>query len=372
MVSGHVVTQRFFETAVKAIVADVMGGDGYVAGRLGSGSDVLGFDDGRSHDHDFGCRLTVLVDDAAAAVVAEIDTVLEDRLPDEVDGWPTRFATTWDERVSHKVDVHTVHDFAKSRLGVDLRSPLTVGQWLCLTGQSVLEVSGGPVFHDTTTAYARVCDSLRWYPEDVWLYTLAAGWTRLSQELPFVGRTGELGDDVGSPVIAARLCRDIMHLAFLVERVWMPYPKWQGTALSRLSFGAEMVAVLSRVLSADDWRTRQRHMQEAIEILAERHRQAGFDLPEPAVHQFFERPALVTHNDIPAVFTSRISDGRVLGLPPIGSIEQWCDNVDILAKPERRANMVAAYDGLISRPFRPMGLPRLQRLQRLFGGDAGG
>jgi hypothetical protein len=40
----------------------------YAVGRLGSGSDVLGFDDAISRDHDWGCRLTLLVDETERAV----------------------------------------------------------------------------------------------------------------------------------------------------------------------------------------------------------------------------------------------------------------------------------------------------------------
>jgi hypothetical protein len=113
----------------------------------------MDFDDERSQDHDFGCRLTVLVDEQHKALLDTLDTALETELPDEIGGWPTRFATSWDARIRHKVDLHTVNDFATSRLGVDLRYPLQPAEWLCLTGQSILEVTGGPVFHDTTESY---------------------------------------------------------------------------------------------------------------------------------------------------------------------------------------------------------------------------
>ena len=35
-------------------------------------------------------------------------------------------------------------------------------------------------------------------------------------------------------LIAARLVRDVMRLAFLMEREYPPYPKWFGTAFSGL------------------------------------------------------------------------------------------------------------------------------------------
>ena len=56
-----------------------------------------------------------------------------------------RFPVTWDSSVSHKVEVATVADFAVSRLGVDRTGGLSVLDWLSVTGQSVLEVTAGPV-----------------------------------------------------------------------------------------------------------------------------------------------------------------------------------------------------------------------------------
>ena len=343
MERGRDLARDLFERAARPITDRVLSGTGYVAARLGSGSDVLGFDDERSRDHDLGCRLTVLVDDRHEPLLAGLDAALDAELPDEVGGWPTRFATSWDARVRHKVDLDTVHGFARSRLGFDLRDPLEPAEWLCLTGQSVLEVVGGPVFHDTTDAYGEVVTALDWYPDGLWRYVLAAGWARLGQELPFVGRTGELGDDAGSRIIASRLCRDLTHLAFLVEKAWMPYPKWSGVALRHLPGGAEMGEALTAVLAASGWPERQRLLSDVIDALAERHRAAGFRLPAPAVVPFFARPFLVPDHEISASLLRGITDARVDVLPLLGSIEQWCDDVELLTSPERRARAVVLY-----------------------------
>ena len=39
----------------------------------------------------------------------------------------------------------------------------------------------------------------------------------------------EFGDELGSQVVAARLVREIMKLAFLMEKKYAPYSKWLGT-----------------------------------------------------------------------------------------------------------------------------------------------
>lgn len=296
-----------------------------------------------SGDHDFGCRLTLLVDDDAGHLVSELDERLEAELPERFAGHPVRLPTTWDPRRRHKIDVHTVHDFAQSRLGFDLRDPLTPLQWLCLTGQSVLEVSGGPVFHDTTESYRQISETLRWYPSDLWYYVLASAWTRLSQELPQVGRTGERGDRLGSRVIAARLSRDLMHLAFLLERTWPPYPKWAGTALLQLSDGPALAKTLVEVNDAGNWQERQDALGRSIERLAELQRRVGLPTPRPAIHPFFDRPYLTTNEDFVTELVGQIQDREVSGLPRIGSVEQWCDNVDLLSTPNRRVRSVGLY-----------------------------
>jgi hypothetical protein len=70
----------------------------YAVGRLGSGSDVLGMDDAMGREHDWGCRLTLLVDEAGRASIPHVSLLLEWELPKSYRGFPVRFPLTQDDR----------------------------------------------------------------------------------------------------------------------------------------------------------------------------------------------------------------------------------------------------------------------------------
>ena len=215
-----------------------------------------------SRDHDWGCRLTLLVDEESRDQVPSISRMLEDRLPERFGEFPVRFPVTWDSSVSHKVEVATVADFAVSRLGVDPTGGLSVLDWLSVTGQSVLEVTAGPVFTDRTRALAPVQKLLTWYPPDVERYVLAAGWQRLCQLLPMMGRTAEAGDELGSRLLSAQLTWDLIWLAFALSRRWAPYAKWRGTVFRSLPVAARLGSLLDDA-AAPRWRQRENALASA-------------------------------------------------------------------------------------------------------------
>ena len=146
--NGAELAHRFYTDVVEPLLSRARPELRYAAGRLGSGSDVLGLDDAMSRDHDWGCRLTLLVDEDARDQVHRINAILEEELPERFGEFPVRFPVTWDSSLSHKVEVATVADFTASRLGVDPSGGLSALDWLTVTGQSVLEVTAGPVFTD--------------------------------------------------------------------------------------------------------------------------------------------------------------------------------------------------------------------------------
>ena len=332
---GHV-ARRYYDEVVAPLLERHRPGLPHAAARLGAGSDVLGLDDAMSRDHDWGLRLTLLVDEAW---VAGVDALLERELPEVVDDLPVRFSTTWDPVVRHRVEVTTVEAFVRSRLGVDASAPLTVEQWLAVTGQSVLEVVAGPVFADTDGRLSAVRRRLAWYPDDLWLHLVAVDWARLGEELPFVGRTGARGDELGSRLVTAGLAGVLVHLAFLLERRWPPYAKWRGVVAAGLPEAGPAMRQLTAALDAGSWRDREDALCEAADLLLDVQRQAGLptDPHRSAVEPFHDRPFRGIAPHVEEVLLAAVRDPRVRALPRgVGSVEQWSDNVRVLTTPALR------------------------------------
>jgi hypothetical protein len=253
----------------------------HAAARLGNGSDVLGLDDETSRDHDWGLRLTLLVE---GDHVDDVSSYLEECLPDTYAGLPTRFATTWDPEIRQRVEVATAEAFVASRLGLDASGEMTSLDWLCLTGQSLLEVTAGEVFTDDPGVLTRLRQKLAWYSDDVWCYVVAADWIRLGEDLPLLGRAGRRGDDLGSRVICARIVNTAMHLAFLLSRRWPPYLKWMGTMLDQLPVVSDLLPVLTTSLTAERWTQRQEAVAQALAVLLRAQRATGLPTIDGTPH----------------------------------------------------------------------------------------
>ena len=332
--SGSELSRSYFEHVVRPALEARWPRLPYAAARLGSGSDVLGLDDAMSRDHDWGLRLNLLVPDG---LVTDVDDHLAERLPESFAGHPTRFATTWDPAVRHRVQVETARDLAVSRLGIDPTHDLTVDDWLSVTGQAVLEVTGGEVFVDDVGELDGIRRRLEWCPDDVWRHVVATDWARLAQELPFVGRAAERGDDLGSRVVAARLAGIAMHLGHLLERRWPPYAKWLGTSFTRLPRSGAAAEALHAALAADSWREREAGLVAALLALNRTQGDAGLPTVDDPVERFWDRPYRGVREAVIVVLEESVEDPAVRALPGgVGSAEQRSDNVAVLTDVGRR------------------------------------
>lgn len=308
--------------------------------RVGTGSDVLGLDDLMSRDHDWGLRLQVF---AEASYVDRVVAVLQERLPQRFAGLPTRFTPAGQDTPRVGVDVFTVTGFALDRLGFDPRQSPSPRDWLSVSGQAALEVTGGAVFEDHAGALTELREAIGWYPEDLWRYVIACDWQRLDQELPLMGRAGDRGDDIGSRIIAARLVDIMLHLAFALSRSWAPYSKWRGTLFAQLPHPGPVHDNLRAALTAHDWVARSEALGEALHHLAGSQGLAGLPSVDRPCVPFWDRP--YWHIDqalVPAILDT-ITDDAIRDLPiGLGAIDQRTDNVDLLVDAARRRAAVGA------------------------------
>ncbi len=345
-IPGLDLAESFYGEVVAPILERALDGTPHSAALLGWGSDVQGYDTVRSTDHAWGPRLQVFLGgEDFRAGAEELDTLLDRELPEAHRGYPVRFPFPNGTPPRHWAHVVDLREAFAWNLSADPDRELSAAEWLLVPTQVLRELTGGRVFHDGLGLLEPYRRSLAWYPDDVWRYVLACQWQRLSQEEHFMGRCGEVGDDLGSAVLAARLVRDLMKLCLLMNRVYPPYSKWLGTAFAALPCAAELGPPLSGALRAADWQERERQLSAAYGLVARMHNELGLTEPlDPNVRHFHDRPFLIlgAHRFTEAL-RATIGDPIIRELPPVGAIDQYVDSTELTdwGNADRRRQYIA-------------------------------
>lgn len=109
-VHGLVLSEYFYCLVVASILEYKFPEIKYAAGLLGTGSEVIGFDDEVSTDHNWGLRLIIFLDEKDFAENKErIDRELRRSLPPSFLGYPTSFNEP-DERGVRIQDLSSARD----------------------------------------------------------------------------------------------------------------------------------------------------------------------------------------------------------------------------------------------------------------------
>lgn len=351
---GLQLCRLFYFEGVRPLLDEAYPGLPHAAARVGAGSEVLGFDTERSVDHDWGPRLDLFLSAQDAGRHGRaLAALLTARLPKQIGGWPTHFEppdaavrvmTPTTGPVAHRVSITDVATWSVGQVGFDARRGATGGDWLAAPAQRLAEAVGGEVFHDDLGELTELRRQLRWYPDDVWRYLLAAQWSRIAQEEAFVGRTAEAGDDLGSRLIAGRLAREVMRLCLLLGRRYPPYSKWLGTAFAAQPDIGVIAAALHDAVDARDLRQRQAALCTAYEAVGSRQNQLGLAGRVDATRRpYFGRPyPVIDAGRFAAALLDRIDDALLATLPPIGGIDQYVDSADVLTRPELTRKIMGA------------------------------
>ncbi len=154
-ISGRELNRAYYNEVVAPIISADFSKLRYGAGLIGPGSDVLGYDSERSTDHDWGPRLLLfLSEDDQHSIARSLRERLSARLPATYRGFATSFVNPVkgvEKTVpadAHKVEIHSLRDFVRGMLNIDLAIPLKNADWLLMPQEQLLEVTGGEIYRD--------------------------------------------------------------------------------------------------------------------------------------------------------------------------------------------------------------------------------
>ena len=318
-ISGQELSRLFYEQGVRPVLDATFPGVRHSAALLGRGSEVLGFDDEMSTDHDWRPRvLLFLREDDHARLGDAIREALSHRLPPQFGDQPADYP------------ILTLRGYVLEHLDLDIDGEIVARDWLTFPEHRLRMITAGAIYHDDVGLRA-VRDRLAYYPRDVWLYLLVAGWWRIHPEVNLVGRVGSVGDELGSALMGGGLVRELMRLCFLMERQYAPYSKWFGTAFSRLACATTLSPILSTAVGARTWRDREGALLAAYEEVASMHNALHITPPVATeVLQMWDRPFNVLWGDFPGALSAQIQDPAVQRIAerwPTGGVDQFKESL---------------------------------------------
>lgn len=154
---------------------------------------------------------------------------------------------------------------------------------------------------------------------------------------PCCNLSGDVGDELGSQLVAARLVYDVIRLCFLLERHYAPYSKWWGTAFACLACAEHVGPQLCAALAATTWQEREERLAHVYETVASAQNAVAVAAPQdPGSRSYFGRPYQVIMADrFVTGLIAAIQDPDVrrisehFGLAT--ALDQWADSTDILS-----------------------------------------
>ncbi len=134
-----------------------------------------------------------------------------------------------------------------------------------------------------------------------------------------------------------------------MEKEYPPYAKWLSTAFGRLKSAKKLAPVLENILHGKTWQERDKYLAAAYAILADMHNALDITAPLPAKPtKFFGRPfTIIKGGNFASAILEKITDPQIndiLKRSPIGSIDVFSDNTDMLEDPEFRTAIRKIYD----------------------------
>ena len=250
---GLELSRAFFEECAMPVLkdqfADIL--PYLCAGLVGSGSEVLGFDDDTSADHDFEPGFCLLL--PGEEIIDRRTAFLLERayakLPKEFMGYQRSMIQPVG---GTRHGVIRTGEFFLEKTGTPDGS-LSLGQWMELPQQSLLEATGGEIFFDSLGEVTKIRERLTYYPEDIRRKKLAGQLLLMAQSGQYnYTRCLKHGEKAAAQLCAIEFAKSTMQVIFLLNRRYQPYYKWSFRALRQLPLLSLEAELLEYLITTDN------------------------------------------------------------------------------------------------------------------------
>lgn len=218
-------------------------------GICGSGSECFGYDDEISQDHDFEPGFCIFVPDEPA-ISSRTEFALErayNKLPKEFMGYKRSVLSP---AGGNRHGVIKISEFLVEKTG-SKDACLSLGDWITLPEQALLEATNGKIFHDGDGRFTKIREELSYFPEDIRLKKLAGNLLIMSQAgLYNYPRCLSRGETASAQLAVSEFVKSALNVVFLLSKRYIPYYKWTFRALRDLPNYAKMAEPFEYLLSS--------------------------------------------------------------------------------------------------------------------------
>lgn len=204
---------------------------GLVAGgfQSGCGSEIGGFDDELSRDHNWGPRFFLFVQEEHKRDFGEeLQSFLDQSLPAKFSGFNST-ATTLPKNCAY---VMTPVENLSACLGIN-RVPDTDESWILIPEVQLFEYTAGPIFYEPAPIVSPLRLQFEYYPDNVWLKRPSYAFFMLHL-VGNVRRSAQRRDIVATQTYTNWFLQIAMRTCFLLRRKYAPYCKWLFKAFKQL------------------------------------------------------------------------------------------------------------------------------------------
>lgn len=295
---------KFYFSIIKPLLDEFYPNIQYTAGLIGSGSEILGYDDIFSQDHHWGVRIQLFLSlDDFNKYSEELKLLFRNHLPVKFLGYSTHWSLPdlqdngnqfmlpgTKGNINHRVEIFTVEQYLKQQIGFST-GDLSLKEWCVLSEHQLLELVEGKIFRDDLGSLSEIRKKFAYYPKPIWILKMVALWNEVQEMIPLMGRTGFSGDNLGSQLLSNYLVYLGIRLIFTIRMQYAPYPKWFGKRFTEIDSNGKFQEIINQIFYSKDWNIRQKNLIKFFIKIGENFNK--LNLIEPfrfQKKQFFNRP----------------------------------------------------------------------------------